>query len=199
VERKVASRRRGEELEQAILKATWEEFQEVGFAKLSMEGVAKRAGTSKPVIYRRWPSRMELMVACATSRMPTAGSIPDTGTLRGDTIAVLKLLRGRMFVVGQSAMLGMLSTVSEDPVSLRSFVQRFVSHLLTLMDKVVERAGDRGELDPDLLGPRLRKLPIDLARNEFLITGELGDEAIEEILDQVFFPALQGIGALRAP
>jgi hypothetical protein len=64
---------------------------------------------------------------------------------------------------------------------------------------VVERAGDRGELDPDLLGPRLRKLPIDLARNEFLITGELGDEAIEEILDQVFFPALQGIGALRAP
>lgn len=197
MERKVASRRRGEELEQAILKATWEEFQEVGFAKLSMEGVAKRAGTSKPVIYRRWPSRIELMVACAMSRMPTAGSIPDTGTLRGDTFAVLKLLRGRMFVVGQPAMLGMLSTVSEDPESLRAFVQRFVSHLLTLMDKVVERAGDRGELDPGRLTPRLRRLPIDLARNEFLITGELGDEAIGEILDQVFFPALQGIGALK--
>jgi len=198
LERKVASRRRGEELEQAILSATWEEFQEVGFAKLTMEGVARRAGTSKPVLYRRWSSPLELMVTCATNRMPSADSIPDTGTLREDTVAVLTLLRERMFLVGQSAMLGMLSVVSTDPETLRIFVKRFVSHLLLLMDTVIERAVARGEIEPDRLTERLRKLPIDLARNEFLITGSLGDEAIAEILDEVFFPALQANGALIA-
>lgn len=191
----MTQRRRGEELERAILDATWEEFGEVGFAKLTIEGVARRAGTSKPVIYRRWPSMLELMVDCATSRMPTVGSIPETGTLRDDTIAVLKALRERMVMIGPAAMHGMLSLVSLDPEALRVLVTRFISHVLTLMDTVVERAAARGELDPSRLSERLRRLPIDLARNEFLITGRVEDEAIDAIVDEVFLPALQGSGA----
>lgn len=191
-------RRRGEELEQAILNAVWEEFQEVGFARLTVEGVARRAGTSKPVIYRRWPNRLEMMVACLTSRVPTADSIPDTGTLRGDTIAVLTLLRERMFTAGRSAMLGILSAVSTEPEAFHTFAPQFVNHVVTLMEAVLERAASRGDIDAERLTDRLRKLPLDLARNEFLITGELGDEAVAEIIDQVFFPALQGNGALRS-
>ena len=56
MERKVAVQTSWRGTRAGDLKATWEEFEEVGFAKLSMEGVAKRAGTSKPVIYRRWPT-----------------------------------------------------------------------------------------------------------------------------------------------
>jgi AcrR family transcriptional regulator len=199
LERKTGSRRRGEELEQAILAAAWEEFQEVGFDRLTIEGVARRAGTSKPVIYRRWPGRLELMAASLTSRIPTADSIPDTGTLREDTVAVLTFLRERMFTAGRSAMLGMLGTVGADPEALRTFVPQFVDHVLTLMDAVLERAAERGDINAERLPRRLRRLPLDLARNEFLITGELGDEAVAEIVDQVFFPALQGNGVFKDP
>ncbi|HET6737281.1 MAG TPA: helix-turn-helix domain-containing protein, partial [Kribbella sp.] len=57
------TRRRGAALEEAILRAAVEELQEVGYRELTMDGVAARAGTSKNVIYRRWPSRAALCVA----------------------------------------------------------------------------------------------------------------------------------------
>ena len=53
-------RRRGDVLNSAIFEATLDELAEVGYAKLTMEGVAARAGASKASVYRRWPSRMEL-------------------------------------------------------------------------------------------------------------------------------------------
>ncbi|SDE55771.1 TetR/AcrR family transcriptional regulator [Glycomyces harbinensis] len=196
MERKVTSRRRGEELEQAILEAVWLEFQEGGFAKLSMEGVAKRAGTSKPVLYRRWPNRLEMMIACAAHRMPTADSLRDTGSLRDDTIELLTHLRKRMLLIGSSAILGMLSEISNDPEGRDLFVKGLVQHLLTLTDVVIDRAVTRGELRPEALTERLRRVPIDLARNEFLITSDLPDAAIHSIVDEVYIPALQGNGAL---
>ena len=55
-----SSRRRGTKLEDALLDAAWEELQEVGYTRLTMEAVAARAGTSKPVLYRRWPNRARL-------------------------------------------------------------------------------------------------------------------------------------------
>lgn len=197
MERKAASRRRGEELEQAILEAVWEEFTEVGFAKLSMEAVAKRAGTSKPVLYRRWPSRLELMISCAAHRMPSPDSIPDTGSLRGDTVHLLRLVRERMLVVGSSAMLGMLAEVSANPKTHQVFLEKFVAHVTLLLEgSVILRAVDRGELREERLSPRLQQLPIDLARSEFLITGSLPDVSIDSIVDEVFLPALQANGVL---
>ena len=196
MERKATSRRRGEELEQAILDAAWEEFQDVGYLKLSMEGVAKRARTSKPVLYRRWSSLLELLIDCATSRMPTAESLSDNGTLREDTIDLLELLRVRMRTIGAPAALGMLSELSNEPELHRRFTSRLVTHVVTLMTMVIDRAIARGELRGDLITERLRQLPMDLARNEFLITADLSDEAIRSIVDEVFLPALQGIGAL---
>jgi len=56
-------RRRGDHLEHALLAATWEELLAVGYANLTMDGVAARAHTSKPVLYRRWPTRPELVLA----------------------------------------------------------------------------------------------------------------------------------------
>ena len=50
-------RRRGEELEAALLEAAWAELVEVGFARLTMESVAARAKTGVAVLYRRWPRK----------------------------------------------------------------------------------------------------------------------------------------------
>ena len=73
------TRRRGAELEQAILDAAWAELCEVGYTALTIEAVAKRAGTSKPVIYRRWPSRAHLVIAAWARQQPIETTTPDTG------------------------------------------------------------------------------------------------------------------------
>ncbi|TPX01055.1 helix-turn-helix transcriptional regulator, partial [Schumannella luteola] len=58
-----ATRRRGAELEDAILDAVWDEIAEKGYGGLTYEAVATRARTSRAVLYRRWPSREELVLA----------------------------------------------------------------------------------------------------------------------------------------
>ena len=96
-----ATRRRGATLEHALLDAAWEELQSSGYAKLTMERVAERAGTSRAVIYRRWRNRTELVVAAMRYRQPVlSGAAPDTGTLRGDVLAVLRRASGRITAIG---------------------------------------------------------------------------------------------------
>src|ERR1700691_6598616 len=83
-------RRRGEELEAALLEAAWAELVEVGFAKLTMESVAARAKTGVAVLYRRWPHKDGLVLGAIQHYGATHPvQIPDTGSLRGDMIAML--------------------------------------------------------------------------------------------------------------
>ncbi|WP_205328009.1 TetR/AcrR family transcriptional regulator [Glycomyces sp. YM15] len=192
----MASRRRGRELEQAILDAAFEEFREAGYAGFTMEGVARRAGTSKPVVYRRWSSRMEILVACIANRLPQAETVPDTASLRGDTVALITLAHRRMQMVGQTAMLGMLTDVSADPEARELLLGRLVNELTNLLERAVyARAVERGELEWEHLTERLRRLPIDLVRNEFIIFGAVSAETVESIVDEVVLPALRARGA----
>jgi len=77
-------------LEDALLDAAWDQLVSGGYGVFTFEAVAERAGTSRPVIYRRWPNREALVVA-AVERFFIRGSrpVPDTGSLRGDVIALL--------------------------------------------------------------------------------------------------------------
>ncbi|WP_051326212.1 TetR/AcrR family transcriptional regulator [Glycomyces tenuis] len=192
------TRRRGKELERAIFEATWAELQEGGFAAVTMERVAKRAGTSKPVLYRRWSSRVELLVNTALHRLPDADSVPDGGTLRDDTVNLLKLMRQRLLSIGREPMLGILTEVVRNPEVNKKVFRHLIGHLRALMtDVVLKRAAERGEIEPEDLNERLKTLPFDLVRSEFILTGAVPDEAIEEIVDTVFLPALAGRKLLR--
>src|ERR1700722_815754 len=91
------TRRRGEGLEAALLDAAWDELQAFGYQALTMEAVADRAGTSRAVLYRRWPKKAELVVAALRRRRPMlSGEVRDTGSLRGDVVAVLTRMSTRM-------------------------------------------------------------------------------------------------------
>src|SRR5215831_21356417 len=83
-------RRRGEELEAALLDAAWQELVETGFARLTMESVAARAKTGVAVLYRRWSNKDDLVIAAIRHYGNTHPvEIPDTGSLRDDMIALL--------------------------------------------------------------------------------------------------------------
>ncbi|MFI1913034.1 TetR/AcrR family transcriptional regulator [Nocardia sp. NPDC020380] len=68
----------------AIRMAAFQELAEVGYGKLSMEAVARRAGVSKPTLYRRWSTKEELVIALVTEVAIDSAEPPDTGSIRGD-------------------------------------------------------------------------------------------------------------------
>src|SRR5262245_63900431 len=87
----VGSRRRGKVLETAIFEIVLRELADTGYVNFSIERVAARAGTSKPVIYRRWPTRARLVYAAVRAHRPDLSSdAPDTGTVRGDLMTILQ-------------------------------------------------------------------------------------------------------------
>lgn len=68
----------------AIKAGFFEELAAVGYGRLSIDAVAKRAGAGKAAVYRRWPNKQAMAVALVSDVAVAAIDIPDTGTLRGD-------------------------------------------------------------------------------------------------------------------
>jgi len=184
------TRRRGSALEDALLDAAWDELRQVGYARLTMEGVAQRAGTSRPVLARRWPTRPQLVVAALRRHRPMlSGEIPDTGSLRGDVLAVLRRISARFAEVGPETFYGLAGDYFADPALIPDFQAQVLQTGNQVMAAILKRAAERGEARDDI-HPRVATLPIDLLRHELLLSP--GDEhAITEILDQVFLPLVQ--------
>ncbi|MFJ6393991.1 TetR/AcrR family transcriptional regulator [Streptomyces sp. NPDC091972] len=89
-------RRRGAELASAIVGAAWEILIEGGYEQLTMDSVAVWARTSKPVLYRRWHSRAELLLTALIDRiLPPKFPDEDHGDLRVDLIALRGSLADR--------------------------------------------------------------------------------------------------------
>ena len=118
-------RRRGASLEDAILDAAWEQLTAEGYGHFTIDTVAARARTSKPVLYRCWKTSDELLHAAIRHRgAVTAVPDPDTGTLRGDLLALLgraNTLRSDMAAL-LSSMLG--SYFDQTALGLRRPAQR---------------------------------------------------------------------------
>lgn len=184
------TRRRGEALESAILDAAWSELIDRGYGGMTYEGIADRAQTSKPVLYRRWPTKEALLIATLGHRgimRPT--SPPDTGSLRGDVIAALSNTNR----IGDS-IAGLFSSVlgsyfTETGASIAQIRASIFGEGQSGMDQIVRRAVERGELSPEGLPARITSLPIDLFRHELLMTLQpVPDAVILDIVDTVFMP-----------
>jgi AcrR family transcriptional regulator len=183
-----STRRRGSALEDALLDAAWEELRDAGYARLTMEGVAQRAGTSRPVIARRWPTRLQLVVAALRHHRMFSGEIPDTGSLRGDVLAVLHLVAARFADLGPETIYGALGDYFADPGLVPDLQAVVLQTGNEFMTAILKRAAERGEARDDI-PPRVVALPVDLLRHELFRSLSLADEqAITEIVDQVFLP-----------
>ncbi len=184
-----ATRRRGATLEHALLEAAWEELQESGYAKLTMERVAERAGTSRAVIYRRWRNRAELAIAAMRYHQPVlSGAIPDTGTLRGDVLAVLRRASSRITDTGPNTVIGMLSDLLADEDASVELLHQLTRGGGEIMTAILDRAAARGEVR-EHISPRVARLPLDLLRHELILTHQPPSQhTLDEIVDEVFLP-----------
>ncbi|MFD4257633.1 TetR/AcrR family transcriptional regulator [Streptomyces sp. NPDC058534] len=186
----MAERRRGAELESALLDAAWDELVDVGYAHFTLDAVAARAGTSRPVIHRRWPDKQQLMIAALTHTAARhAVSVPDTGSMRGDVLALLRDINATRahFVTAMSIQLAAYyRETGTTPADLRDHLH---AGRPTTLETVFARAADRGEIDPERITDRMKSLPFDLLRHELLTTNTpAADTTLEEIVDTLFLP-----------
>ncbi|ULH17900.1 TetR/AcrR family transcriptional regulator (plasmid) [Deinococcus sp. KNUC1210] len=178
-------------LEQAILNAAWETLETVGYSGLTLEAVAQRAGTSRPVLHRRWPGRLELAVAALAHRLESVPIIvPDLGNVREELAVLLRRLGERSAPLVRVA----LNIGTELTVSGSTYAE-FREHLLQqvvapdVFEEVLERGVARGELVAERLTPKVRALPMTLGRHDMIMTSTPPtDSDIYEMLDEIFLP-----------
>ena len=188
------TRRRGAALERALLDAAWEELAVAGYANMTMEGVAARARTSKPVLYRRWPTRAQLVIAAVRAHLPevTPASIPDTGSLRGDLVAALSVASRWYDGPVRQALHGVLSDLYHDPQLSALLRPDIFGNAAKVMPVILRRASERGEVDLDRITPRVAMLPFDLFRHEVLTSSApIPARTVTEIIDDVFLPLVR--------
>ena len=183
-------RRRGEELEAALLEAAWQELVETGFARLTMESVAARAKTGVAVLYRRWSNKDDLVIAAIHHYGNTHPvEIPDTGSLRDDMIALLSeasTARVSFVAIITAAFSGLLASTGLTPAQVR---EKVMADRPTWSAEVFARAHKRGEIDLDRIPPAVLTMPFDLMRHDMLMTYKpIPPERVLAIVDDLFMP-----------
>lgn len=184
------TRRRGAELEDAILRAAADELAESGYPALTMERVAQRAGTNKNTIYRRWPNRAALGVAAYRHLAEDTLKPPDTGNLREDALTLLRAINCGQSSPAARILRSLLTGVGDEP-ELREQLHEQAAEggtktWLTLLDRAVAR----GEARSEARHPRVATVALVLLRNEILTRGltTVDDAVLVEIVDEVYLP-----------
>jgi AcrR family transcriptional regulator len=190
------SRRRGAVLEEAILRAAAEELTESGYPGLTMDRVAKRAGTNKNAIYRRWPDRLALGIA-AYRQLATTIRPPDTGDLREDALELLRRANRHWSSPLGAVLRDLMAAAGGAPHLVARLPEQHTDAMTAVWLTVLGRAVDRGEAPTEALHPRVATVAIVLLRNEFVTRGvpTAPDEVLVDIVDQVYLPLVRSRAA----
>ncbi|MDT7624700.1 MAG: hypothetical protein QOF99_5601 [Pseudonocardiales bacterium] len=194
----VRRRRRGMELQDAIHQAVLGELQEHGYAALSMDGVASRAQTGKATLYRRWPSKLELVVDAFKHSAPDTKPPADSGDLREELLAVLRHEADSLDGASGAAARGLMAELVRTPELARVVRPFLADPFLAPMMEVLRRAAVRGEIPVAALTPRIAAVGPDIVRQHAMINGTpVPPEVLVEVVDDVVLPLLRGIGIAR--
>ncbi|WOX26445.1 TetR/AcrR family transcriptional regulator [Streptomyces solicathayae] len=143
--------RRSEESARAIVQAALELCREVGYAKLSIEGIANRAGVGKNTIYRWWPSKSAVLLDGLLSAVSVQGPFPDTGDVVADfktqMIAASSILASPDTGPHYAALIG---EAQQDPALGSALWDRLVGHLVAAATERIRSAQQQGQIRPEL-------------------------------------------------
>jgi AcrR family transcriptional regulator len=186
--------RRGRHLDESrdpdIMRAALELLAETGYDRLTMEAVAARAKAGKATLYRRWPSKAELVVdALSCLKGPAHAVAHDTGSLGGDLRASFLGVYEDLDEFRIGVISGLLTSLRRNPDLAKVFEERFVTESMRLLRQLFARARERGEVadghDIELLaavGPAI-------LFHRLLLTGKpLTRDFIGRVIDEVILP-----------
>jgi AcrR family transcriptional regulator len=146
------------------------ELAEVGYGRLSIEAVARRAGVGKTAIYRRWSSKLDLVMEVISDVAGQSMSLPDTGSLRGDVEVVLKVAaRALLNPLASQIIPDLLAEAARNPQIAQTLQEALRASQREVGVRLIDRAVSRGELpagmDPDaavdlIVGPLYWRLAV---------------------------------------
>ena len=193
-----ASRRRGAALEDAILEAAWAELTEAGYTAFSVESVAARARTGKASIYRRWPTKQELVMDALETRLPTpeeCGFAPEYD----DSITTAEALHGVARKIASvvtspagDAMRAIKCEALSDPQLAQLIDDRFQAPRRAALISLLERGVARGEVRPGAATQLVADvIPAVLTHRVIMLREPLTERDIAAIMEQVFIPLVE--------
>jgi AcrR family transcriptional regulator len=187
-------RRRGPVLERAILDAALEQLSTVGWNGLTMEGVAAGAQTGKAAVYRRWPSKEDLVADALQAALPRFDEVPDRGAVREDLLALCRQARQAMFSRPGSALRSVIHEC--DSMQAERFhsviFEGVVEPTIKLLREVITRGIARGEVRSDAAnGYVCDAIPAMMMYRSKMCGSEWGDRDLEEMIDQLMLPLLR--------
>ncbi|CAM5333455.1 TetR/AcrR family transcriptional regulator [Streptomyces aurantiogriseus] len=188
------SRRRGAVLERAILDAALDQLGTVGWNGLTMEGVAAGAQTGKAAVYRRWPSKEDLVADALRAGLPRLDAVPDLGSVREDLLVLCRTARDAMFSRPGFALRSIIHEC--DPSQAERFhaliFEGVVEPTVKVLHEVISRGIERGEVRPDAAnGYVLDAIPAMMMYRSKMCTSEWNDRDLEEMVDQLMLPLLR--------
>ena len=186
-----AGRRRDAAKDAAIVEAARELLVSRGFDAMTMDDVAECAGVGKATVYRRWSSKVHLVVDAMIAKAPalTVDAVPDTGSLRGD----LRLLPVLISQAHDDATTDLLAPAREHPEITELLHQRLVRDRVAVLRGLLERGVERGEVpagrDLDLIasvGPAMVFYSKAFSDEPFSVA------VMERVIDGVLLPLAVG-------
>jgi AcrR family transcriptional regulator len=182
----------------AILDAALDVLAEVGYAGMTMSAVAARAKAGKATFYRRWPSKADLVldaVGHLKRGQVDLDDLPDTGTLRGDMLALYRPTSAEDAEHQFAVMAGLASMLSRDLGLAAAANDAIVEPWAAANRVLIRRAIDRGEIDPAADVEALSQVIPSMAAYRALIQRKPFDrEFLASTVDGVLLPAVRRSG-----
>ncbi|WP_242906903.1 TetR/AcrR family transcriptional regulator [Actinomadura terrae] len=187
------TRRRGGALEAAIYEAVFAQLEEVGYRKLTMEGIAGAARTGKAALYRRWQSKEDLVSDALRHALPNPPPRPATGSVRRDLLATLTCLRDTL-VTCRGAAFKVLKEESADGKGLIHDVirARISQPVREALYEALEQGAARGEVRPAAVTRKVANVgPALIVYDHLTEGGTMDDAQLAELVDDILLPMLR--------
>jgi AcrR family transcriptional regulator len=175
----------------AILDAAMALIAEVGYDRMTIDAIAARSGVSKPTLYRRWPhGKPELVADAIRERHAERVPMPDTGSLRGDLLALIEAQTGKLLDEVHLAC-GLVTQLRASEELAAVMREHVIAAERARYETLLERARERGELAAGRVSPLFADVAGSIVFGRVTITGEPVDRAfVEELVDHVLLPIL---------
>ncbi|HEX4390107.1 MAG TPA: TetR/AcrR family transcriptional regulator [Mycobacterium sp.] len=176
--------------ETELLSVTLQLLQEHGYDRLTVDAVAADAHASKATVYRRWPSKAELVLAAFIEGCRQIAVHPETGTLRGDLLQLGHVI-SRQTSEQAGTMRAVLVEISRHPALRDAMQHQFLDQRKALMQDVLGDAVLRGEIDAAAISDELWDLlPGYLIFRSIMPNRPLTEHTVEALVDEVVIPSL---------
>jgi AcrR family transcriptional regulator len=175
--------------EQELLSVTLQLLQEHGYDRLTVDGVAAAGRASKATLYRRWPTKAELVLAAFVEGTRQVAVAPETGSLRGDLLRLGEIIAAHASAHA-STIRAVLVEASRDE-RLNAIMQTFLDQRRALMQHVLSEAVERGEIRRSAITDDLYDVLPGYLIYRTVITGRTPSRrTVHDIVDNVLLPSL---------